>query len=376
MSPTLRICLFTPTFLPNIGGTELAVDAMARGFQRCGAHIVVLAPGPPVSLDVPYPVEWYARPPLPRAFPERVGTALARLHRRERFNLFVTKYAHPTGYAALRLGRRVDVPTVVISQGGDLYRSSRDRQRPHLWKRTLYTYRNANGLVAISPYIEELIREINPKPYLLDAIPNGVDVEAINEPAKRPADFTLDRPFCMCLGNLGPMKGFGDAIRGYAQARKQLGLMAMVIVGDGPLESALRKQSRELQVDQDVVFVGRRVGNDKRWFLQHCQFGVAPSLEEGHALVSLEFIAAGKALLCTTNPSFNGTCEDGVNGIRVKPGDVQAIGASLERLGKADLEAMGTASRKIARQFDWSNVVQRYLRFFHRVLEKSRASRV
>ena len=367
----MRICLFTPNFLPSVGGTELAVDAMARGFHRRGEHVVVLAQGRPASLEVPYPVEWYARPPWPRAFPERVGATLARLHQRERFDLFVTKYAHPTGYAALRLGRRVGVPTVVISQGGDLYRSSRDRQRPHLWKRTLHTYRNADGLVAISPYVEQLIREINPQPRLLESIPNGVDVEAINEPAARPADFALERPFCMCLGNLGPMKGFDDAIRGYAQAREQLGPMAMVIVGDGPLESALGQRAQELKLDRDVVFAGRRVGNDKRWFLQNCQFGVAPSLEEGHALVGLEFLAAGKALLCTTNASFDGTCQHAVNGMRIEPGDVGAIGEALIGLAKADLEAMGAASRRIAQQFEWSRVVDRYLAFFRSVLARS-----
>src|SRR5688572_5880662 len=155
----LRICIFTPNFLPGVGGTEVVTDQLARQFHAMGHHVVVLAlaRGDTASVRVPYRVEWYRKPILPRLFPERVGKHLATLHAREKFDVFLCNYGVPTGYAAVKLSERMKVPTVIVSHGGDLYRSSKDRRRPHLWKRTLHAYRHADGLIAISAYTEELI---------------------------------------------------------------------------------------------------------------------------------------------------------------------------------------------------------------------------
>ena len=38
----MRICLYTETALPTIGGQELAVDALARQFRAYGHEVVVL----------------------------------------------------------------------------------------------------------------------------------------------------------------------------------------------------------------------------------------------------------------------------------------------------------------------------------------------
>ncbi len=363
----MRICLFTPNFLPAVGGTELVTDALARQFTEMGHHAVVLAQGPARAVDVPYAVEWFLRPVLPRLFPERVAKALAASHARHRFDIFACNYAHPTGYAAVRIAPRLGVPVVIISHGGDLYRSSKDRNRPHLWKRTLHAYRQADGLIAISPYIEQLIREINPAPRCFELIPNGIDIAALHQSATRPADFTDTRPFILCLGNLGPMKGFGDAITAYAKVCNQLNGAALVIVGSGELGNALQEQVRTAGLQNDVLFMGKRVGNDKRWFLHHCRFGLMPSIEEGHPIVGLEFLAVGKPLVCTLNAAFDGMYDDGVNAYRVPAQNPDALADAMVRMSAGNTASMGAESRRRAESYTWPAIATRYLAFFDRV---------
>ena len=137
----MRLCLFTPTFLPRIGGTEVVIDALAREFHASGNHVTVLAKRDKrlngVQLDVPYHVRWFDQPISHRLFPERIERHLRAAHERERFDVIVAYYGQPTGYTAVRFGEKTGVPVVLISQGGDLYRSSKHRNRPHLWKRKL-----------------------------------------------------------------------------------------------------------------------------------------------------------------------------------------------------------------------------------------------
>ena len=42
----MRICLYTETALPKIGGQELVIDALARQYLELGHEPLVLAPPP------------------------------------------------------------------------------------------------------------------------------------------------------------------------------------------------------------------------------------------------------------------------------------------------------------------------------------------
>jgi glycosyltransferase involved in cell wall biosynthesis len=364
----MRLCFFTPNFLPAVGGTEVVTDALARQWHALGHEVTVLAPAPEHALDLPYRVAWYRRPTLPRLFPERIGAALRTLHHQLRFDVLVANYGAPTGYAAIKLGQQTRTPAVVISHGGDLYLSSGDRQRPHLWKRTVWAYQHADALVAISPYIETLIRQIHANPRLLVRIPNGIDVAGFDRPAPRPADFADTRPFALCLGNLGPMKGFDDAIAAFAAVRQQMADTVLVVVGSGKLDGPLRQQAGELKLGDRIHFMGQRTGDDKRWFLQNAAFGLMPSIEEGHPVVGLEFLACGRPIVCSTNAAFDGMYDDGVNAYRVPAQDRAALAQAMAKMQRADRVAMGAQSRRRADAYDWPVIARRYLDLFEQLL--------
>jgi glycosyltransferase involved in cell wall biosynthesis len=368
----MRICLFTPTFLPLVGGTEVVTDALAKCFHAAGHTVAVVALGDEQELDVPYDVIWYKKPHGLQWFPERTAKALKAAHAEHRFDVFCVNYGHPTGYGAVKLGAKLNVPVVVVSHGGDLYRSTKDRNRPHIWKRIEYAYREADGLIAISPYIGELIGEIAPDRDLVEYIPNGVEIEPLREPGQRPEDFDSDKPFVLCLGNLNHLKGFADAIAAYAAVHEQLGELQLVIVGDGELAEDLAARAADTGLGSAIRLMGRRVGNDKRWFLQNCVFGLAPSIEEGHPIVGLEFLINGKPLVCSTCAAFDYMYDDGVNSRRVPAQNVDAIAEALTDMASSDLGAMSTTCLERAEGYRWSDIAERYVRFFdHVIAEKS-----
>ena len=114
----MRICYFTPVFLPDVGGAEYVTDALSRALIEQGHHVHVLAQGRPRELDLPYPVAWYGKPRFPHHRPERIRKHLRRLHKAEGFDVFLVNYGRPTGISAVRLSAEVGVPTVIVSHGG------------------------------------------------------------------------------------------------------------------------------------------------------------------------------------------------------------------------------------------------------------------
>src|SRR5579859_4987618 len=109
----MRICLYTSTALPKIGGQELAVDALARQFQIQGHEVVVLAPHPRLPLrardsELPYPVVRHPRLYSTRRFVNWYTWWLLRLHRKHAFDIVHSQGVYPHGYlgtlARSRLG--------------------------------------------------------------------------------------------------------------------------------------------------------------------------------------------------------------------------------------------------------------------------------
>jgi glycosyltransferase involved in cell wall biosynthesis len=371
----MRICYFTPNFLPTVGGTEYVSAALSEHFHQRGHRAHVLTQGKPHDLDLPYPVTWYPKMRFPHAWPERVARHLVRLHDRERFDVFLVNYGRPSGVAAVRLTERTGVPTVLVSHGGDLYRESEDRGRPHVFKRTVEAYQKADVAIAISPHIQSLIREIRPEPAPVVNIPNGVHPDRITAPAEPPADLPdlTDRPFMLALGNLTEYKGFDDAVDAFALARDRLGSMRLVIAGAGKMLPVIQQKAQQHGLQDHVVLAGKRTGSDKHWLLQNCRFGLMPSIEEGHPIVGLELLAAGKAVACSLNPSFDEIFTDGVNAARSPARDPAALADAMVKLDRSDLEAMGEASRARVDRFAWPAIGDRYLEVMQQAIDRRQA---
>jgi glycosyltransferase involved in cell wall biosynthesis len=87
---------------------------------------------------------------------------------------------------------------------------------------------------------------------------------------------------------------------------------------------------------------------------------VFPSLVEGSSLSVYEALASG--LPVVTTPNAGSIVRDGVEGLLVPPGDVDALAAAIERLAREpDLRiAMGRAARVRAEAFgDWAHYGER-----------------
>ena len=74
----MRVCLFTPTYLPSVGGAELAGDRILRGLQTRGHNVQVVCQDHGEPGELPYPVTRYKRPPAQHLWPEVLSKHLVR----------------------------------------------------------------------------------------------------------------------------------------------------------------------------------------------------------------------------------------------------------------------------------------------------------
>jgi glycosyltransferase involved in cell wall biosynthesis len=101
---------------------------------------------------------------------------------------------------------------------------------------------------------------------------------------------------------------------------------------------------------------------------------VLPSLIEAFGVVTLEAMAAGKAIVATNlggSTDATGLVKDGANGFLVSPGDENELADRIIRILQNEeyLVKMGRRSKEIATSFDWSEVTKKYIDAYRTVLD-------
>ncbi len=124
-----------------------------------------------------------------------------------------------------------------------------------------------------------------------------------------------------------------------------------VICGDGWRLQEMRRLAQRLGVQERVCFKGWLAGEALARELAEASVVVLPSLwPEPFGLVGIEAFAAGRPVIASATGGVGDWLEDGVNGLSVKPGDVDALARALGELlaDPARQQAMGAAGREMA----------------------------
>jgi teichuronic acid biosynthesis glycosyltransferase TuaC len=375
----MRICLYTNTAFPCMGGQEMVVDELARQYQHLGHDVVVLCPDPPRSLvaaddKLPYQVVRHPRYVSTRWFVDWHELSLKRLHREFKYDIIHCHNVYPNGYLAVRHHQRGGPPVVITSHGGDVRIDNPRFSKPGLIERHRLAVQSAQALVSISHFTDQGFLRLGARPDALRNISNGVHVHAYAEPVDRPATVPAHiqkQQFHLCIGRLAYRKGVDVLLRAAAlqsQSPEQgAKLLPVVICGDGQERASLEQLSHQLGLDQRVIFMGNVVGDAKRWLLQNALSLVIPTREwEAFPMVLLEGFASGCTVVASDAPGLDGLVAHGQNGWVVPRNNPKALKDRLTQLEleSASSKALGTAGQLVARQHDWLHIAERHLELF------------
>jgi glycosyltransferase involved in cell wall biosynthesis len=374
----MRICLYTETALPKLGGQEFVVDALARQFTSAGHEIVVLAPQPRTfwpadDSALPYHVERHPKFFSMQRLVDWYRWWLLRCHRRFRFDILHCHGIYPPGYLALLCRERLGVPIVITSHGGDIREGNNRLARPELYCRFLRALNGADALVAISRFTRECLLRLCPSPRMLVDIPNGVDLQPFAGRAPRPEnlDPTIQAgQYILFLGRLKHRKGLDVLLEALALI-PPTGQVQLVVAGDGQENSSLKAQMSRLGLQSRIRFVSAVFGSDKIYLLQNALATVLPSrLADAGPLVVLESFAAGVPVIGTSVPGLEDLIEEGKTGWLVPPESPVALAQALRQVLSSPQLSRGLSEvvRQKVRDFSWPVVARRHLQLYETLL--------
>jgi glycosyltransferase involved in cell wall biosynthesis len=197
----------------------------------------------------------------------------------------------------------------------------------------------------------------------LEDAPNGIDLTelasaaATNRPRRRELREKLGLApdwFCMVFVDpLEPEFRPMDVLEALAASRRDHSAHRLLILGSGPLESALRERARERRLP--VTFAARRERADRLEACAAADVVVCPA----EASVSwstrvAEAMASGLAAVVSKKAGFvEDLIEEGVTGFTHDPGDSASLAVCLATLASDPIRAavMGDAARIRASEF-------------------------
>ena len=196
-------------------------------------------------------------------------------------------------------------------------------------------------------------------------IPNGVD---INRFVQRPHRQLPESPTITFVGRLDRYKGVAFLLEAFKKIVSQCSNARLLIVGTGPDETDLKKRVHQLNLEENILFLGKR--EDIVSLLLDSDIFVLPTLSEGMSNVLLEAMSCGLPVVTT---SVGGNCDlirNGHNGILVPPGDSDALAEALMEIlqNTALAQQLGDEARRtVQAHYSLEVVSDSYLALYNKI---------
>ena len=357
----------------KIGGAESVVLMLAKGLDKEKFNVSVCCltqRGPIFDEAEKEGIKIYSLEIKNRWYFFRVFK-LIKLLKSENIKILHSHLFHANLLARI-IGKFMNVP-VIISSEHIMGMESR-------WR--LFLNRLTSGFVdifiAVSFAVRDfLIKQIGIKSSKIAVVQNGIeydrfqDSNLIQEKKRIEFGFTPEDKIIGTVARIHEQKGHVYLLYAAQEVIKDFPTVKFLIVGDGPLKSAMEKLSVNLGIANNIIFTG--FYKDIPGILSILDIFVLPSLWEGLPITILEAMAMKKPVIATSVSGNPEAIDDNVTGILVPPKDSGALVKAIMKLLQNDnlRTHMGNAGYdRLNRLFNAERMVDEVTRIYERLIEE------
>lgn len=291
------------------------------------------------------------------------------------------------GTAGGRLARKWSIPLVLevnspLTYEEQYYRDGIAFPRLARWAES-HIWRRADLLIAVSQAFYSHFEEARVAHEKVRILPNAVDTSLfrIGAPDGLPRScMNLDGRFVVgFVGSFKAWHGVEFLFKAFARLRGEDPIYHLLLVGDGPIRTALENETRRLGLQEAVTFVGSVPHEDVPRYLAVMDVAVAPYPPLGDFYYSplklYEYMAAGRAIVASKIGQVGEAVADSRTGLLYEPNDVEGLVHCLRRLRndeqlKTDL---GKNARMACSKNTWSESAARVLSWVDPLLDPNRS---
>jgi glycosyltransferase involved in cell wall biosynthesis len=279
-------------------------------------------------------------------------------------------------------GKLSGVPVLMTTVHSHIIDELKGQKRPSLsdylrYGIDLVLARWCRALVTVTDAIRDRLIGHGQPPAKLRTIANAVDVSrfradpALAREVRRELGIPDGCPVVGTVGRMVPLKNHDVFIAAARLARDRGSKAFFVLVGDGPMMEANRRQAAELGLGDAIVFTGWR--GDMERLMPALDVLVMCSRVEGLNVSILEAMACGKPVVGTDVLGIRELVEQGRDGLLVPVGDAGALAAAVLELSGDPVrcaELGGRGRDKVVGRYSVETLVEAYGRLYHELVAR------
>ncbi|MFN8522548.1 MAG: glycosyltransferase family 4 protein [Chloroflexota bacterium] len=267
-------------------------------------------------------------------------------------------------YPAVAVKQRRDVKVVVRNQGG----------LPRAWMR--HWIPQADAVIGDGWDAENFERSLGTP---LVEIPGGVDSELFRPGDGRTARRELglaDQPLLLYVGRFVPLKNLPMLLSAFALVRQTRPDAVLALAGEGALEGQLRRQVRDLGIENGVRFLGQKPQADLPALYAASDVVLLSSSFDNSPNAVLEAGACGRPVVATRVGGVARYVDEGETGYLVDSGDHAAFANRILALldDPVARERMGAnGRRRVETRHSWRKSCEKLLSLYESLLGRAPA---
>jgi glycosyltransferase involved in cell wall biosynthesis len=236
-------------------------------------------------------------------------------------------------------------------------------------------YESFRTIVCSNAMQQELFDSFSVPADKLDIIPNGVKAAKFRSEFDKAAFRTHfaapHEPLIMTVARMVPEKGIATLVEAMPRLLELHHNAKVVICGKGPMLDQYRGLAAALGLGDRVHFTGFIDDDSLYKLFQVADAAVFPSLYEPFGIVALEGMAAGLPTIVSDVGGMAEIVKDGVNGLKVPPGDAGALAWAIHRVVSSpewgrSLGATGRAETETI--YNWDRIAEQTAAVYQKIL--------
>ncbi len=283
-----------------------------------------------------------------------------------------------TGLAAVIAGKILRVPVIITLHG---IRYEQIESNPYINEKLkgislkiehaldVFTLSRAHVVTIVSSSIRNYVEEIEPDSIIV-SIPVAVQSKKFEfsdskrDLLRRELGIEKDSKIIGYVGRISYEKNLNILLDSFADAIKQDSSLKLVLVGEGPLEFELRNKTRNMHIENKVIFCGFR--QDIGEVLSIFDIFVLPSIIEGTSNALLEAMTCGCAIICSNISGNRELVTNNKDALLINPNDRQGFRDAIILLSTDAIlrRNLGLNAKINARQYDEDIVFPKFLQCY------------
>ncbi|MEG0308669.1 MAG: glycosyltransferase [Clostridium sp.] len=347
----MKIAMFTNNYKPFIGGVPISIERLAKGLREIGHTVYIFAPSYDNQIDEDFLIRYKSRKKrmgvnkfvVPNILDYHIEKEFKHLD----FDIIHVHHPMLIGNVALHLGKKYNLPVVftyhtryeqylhnikvynfleekyknekinfLSEMEGTLLNYTKERIIPAYIKMFL---NKCDTVFAPTNLIKDYLKDVGVESKLA-VMPTGLDKsyfsENKEETIKIRNTYKGDKNYLFStVSRLTKEKNIEFIIDGVKLLKDRVGdCFNLMIIGDGPLKNSLQERARQLEVDDNIIFLNSVSNECIGDYYRASDIFLFASKSETQGIVLLEAMAANNPVIAIKATGVADVVENGVNG--------------------------------------------------------------